>query len=398
MGDDFEKSGLKLLRANLETGSTHASLEVENLDYVTAADALNRALILSELHLPERARSVDIHIVEKGLRGPTISYMLQSKARASRSDGYQNKTDHSKRIIVRNPQLLSKANKITKYQYFKLATGIDLGARVQLFGPIQSLAHQVYAKLEGRLVVNENVSIWSRYDLDITNDFEDAFPSDSVLPHVRTDLNLYLTEGSSGFNALFAEGRYSLNDSLHNRTYIGILEEMFSGVGTELLYHKYDRRWAIGASAAWVRQRDYEKNFNHLDYNTITGFLSLYYASPIGNFDLAMHAGKYLAKDRGITFEARRTFDNGFKIGAFFTRTNVSAEEFGEGSFDKGLYFEIPIDYFVKGNTRSVFNTIIRSLNRDGGRRLDDFGQSLWFDRTSFRLDALNRNKDRMLP
>ena len=31
------------------------------------------------------------------------------------------------------------------------------------------------------------------------------------------------------------------------------------------------------------------------------------------------------------------------KMGAFFTRTNLSFEDFGEGSFDKGIYFEIPL-------------------------------------------------------
>ena len=32
--------------------------------------------------------------------------------------------------------------------------------------------------------------------------------------------------------------------------------------------------------------------------------------------------------------------------GFYFTRTNVSKELFGEGSFDKGFYFQIPLDLF----------------------------------------------------
>ena len=99
-----------------------------------------------------------------------------------------------------------------------------------------------------------------------------------------------------------------------------------------------------------------------------------------------------------FTFEARRTFANGFEIAAFVTRTNVSAADFGEGSFDKGLIFRIPFNYFVPKNTRGAYTTLLRSLNRDGGRRLDDFGQNLWYDRRGLRLDKLNSTKSRMIP
>ena len=94
----------------------------------------------------------------------------------------------------------------------------------------------------------------------------------------------------------------------------------------------------------------------------------------------------------------RRSFDSGFEVGGFFTKTNVSAEDFGEGSFDKGLFFRIPVNGFVAVNTKRSISTYLRSINRDGGRRLNDFGQTLWQDRRSLRLDRLFRNKRRMLP
>ena len=112
---------------------------------------------------------------------------------------------------------------------------------------------------------------------------------------------------------------------------------------------------------------------------------------------MAVHAGRYLAKDRGYTFEARPTFDSGFSLGGFFTRTNVSAADFGEGSFDKGLFFRIPFNGILPGNTRGSYTTTLRPLERDGGRRLEGFGGSLWFDRRTVRFDALDRNRDRML-
>ena len=41
--------------------------------------------------------------------------------------------------------------------------------------------------------------------------------------------------------------------------------------------------------------------------------------------------------------DSSRSFKNGTEFGVFFSKTNVSTEEFGEGSFDKGIFFNIPI-------------------------------------------------------
>ena len=81
-----------------------------------------------------------------------------------------------------------------------------------------------------------------------------------------------------------------------------------------------------------------------------------------------------------------------------FLPKQMFLEDFGEGSFDKGPYFRIPFNQFSRKNTRASYSTTLRSINRDGGRRLDDFGQTLWNDRRGLGFDALYRNKDRMRP
>ena len=148
------------------------------------------------------------------------------------------------------PSVLERPNKRTNFNHYKLATSLDLGARVQVFDPHQPLRHQVYALLGARFIINDHLNVFGSYSIDVNNDFSTARTSDSVLPHVRSDLNLYLTEGETGLNSLFLESRYSFSSSLHNRSYIGVLEEMYSGIGTEFLYHKYDRRWAVGGLLA----------------------------------------------------------------------------------------------------------------------------------------------------
>ena len=66
----------------------------------------------------------------------------------------------------------------------------------------------------------------------------------------------------------------------------------------------------------------------------------------------AVKGGRFLAKDSGINFDFSRTFKTGLKIGAYFSRTDISRFEFGEGSFDKGFYFYIPLELFFNSYSK----------------------------------------------
>ena len=73
--------------------------------------------------------------------------------------------------------------------------------------------------------------------------------------------------------------------------------------------------------------------------------------------------GEYLAGDEGSTIEFSRSYSNGVKFGVFATFTDVSVEQFGEGTFDKGIFFNIPI----YGN---LVNYTWRPLTKDPGAKL----------------------------
>ena len=73
-----------------------------------------------------------------------------------------------------------------------------------------------------------------------------------------------------------------------------------------------------------------------------------------------------MAGDSGYTFDVSRKFETGMRVGAFFSRTDISKEEFGEGAFDKGLYFSIPLDFFSTTYGKRSFNWGIKPVTRDG--------------------------------
>ena len=109
--------------------------------------------------------------------------------------------------------------------------------------------------------------------------------------------------------------------------------------------------------------------FDLINYETTVGHLSFYYDAA-GLFDLELNIGRYLAGDWGATTTISRKFGNGWEVGGYATFTDVPFETFGEGSFDKAIYFSIPIDWLVSTPTKSKRRLALRPITRDGGANL----------------------------
>ena len=183
---------------------------------------------------------------------------------------------------------------------------------------------------------------------------------------------------------------------LFGRVTAGYLEPMFAGVSTELLWAPEHSRLALGAELNRVRQRGYDQRFDLRDYEVTTGHLSAYYQFT-DQFFTQLDVGRYLAGDWGATLSFSRVFDNGWKVGVYATKTDVSSADFGEGSFDKGLFFQVPLDGLFGGETRGTFATRMRPIQRDGGQRLDGFSGDIFWDLRAARFDAFTPDK-RLLP
>tara|TARA_Y100000590_G_scaffold462377_1_gene626334 strand:- start:10281 stop:12356 length:2076 start_codon:yes stop_codon:yes gene_type:complete len=389
---DFERSGLILRKARLSEGQDYAIVEISNLGYNLTVDAIRRALTLSEIHIPRSVKNLDLILNEEGIRVHTISYR--------RIDGKFNEKLrlNNTNITIMRSREIENPSIWTNFRVPSLTLSPGLSARTQLFDPEQPIKSQLYLKILSHLALPEEWVLRGESSINIKNNFDMNRTSSSRLPKVRTEIDKYLYQGSTGIDALYLEKKGNISDQTYYRFYAGLLEFMYGGIGVELLHQPFRSRFAFGATINKVRKRDYDRGFDMLGYKTETAFLSLYYASPFYNYDLSVHAGKYLAGDKGMTVEIARTFDNGFSIGAYATFTNVSAEEYGEGSFDKGITIRVPFDAFTKSNTKQAFRTSIKSIQRDGGQKLDDFTGNLWINNRGIRYDSINNNKSRMAP
>ena len=207
---------------------------------------------------------------------------------------------------------------------------------------------------------NLKYSIWDNFD-DLVIPPVDTYPE-----QVRSDVKDYLRNFDNGVIIGRAQFDYHLTLSKNHHTQFtaGILEEMFSGYGLEYLYFDNSKNYAAGFELFEVHKRDYELRFGTLDYKTLTGHLNFYYRNyDIIPFDAKISYGKYLAGDIGGTIQLSRSFQNGIEFGIFATFTDVSTEQFGEGSFDKGIFFNVPV-------FRDLVSYTWRPLTKDPGAKL----------------------------
>ena len=198
--------------------------------------------------------------------------------------------------------------------------------------------------------------------------------SNSRLQHVRTDTPLYDRTTNPAIERLTLAWYSRPGRNLYGRVTVGYLERMFGGVSTELLWKPVDSRLGFGVDLNYLGQRDFNQLLTFRNYRVVTGSVSAYYEFGRG-YLAQIDVGRYLAGDYGATFSFDREFPNGWRFGAFATLTNVSAADFGEGSFDKGIRVTIPLTWVTGQPSRTAYTNSIRPITRDGGQPVNVDGR-----------------------
>ncbi len=253
--------------------------------------------------------------------------------------------------------------------------GLSPYLRLTLFNGDEPLQVDMGAQLTARYSIQPNLFLTGAVRQRLyTNRGDATLVENADNPVVRRNGALYAQEGNPGIEYLTLVGYGRPGPNLYSRVTLGYLEQMFGGVSAELLWKVVDSPLALGVEANYVMQRDFDMLLGFQDYQVATGHASLYYAFENG-FQAQIDVGRYLAGDWGASFMLDREFSNGWKVGAYFTLTDMPFEEYGEGSFDKGIRVTVPLDFILGQPTRAEASTVLRSLTRDGGSRLNVDGR-----------------------
>ncbi len=346
-----------------------ATVLTEAATAIFVQDRVERAARTLNAHLPAQYRRFVLQMREVGM--PLTTVMINREEWVA------------KRVQARAPSLLlEEQNFAAGNQGYKQFDDLDLkyannsfkvvpSYRQILGGPDAFLLYALGLEAQGEVRMGKGTWAVASVNLRALGNF-DQFKQggSSDMPRVRTYQKEYATTSAVTLPVMQVTHMEALGGGHYVSAYGGMLESMFGGVGAEWLYRPFMSRWAVGVDINRVRQRDFKQNLAFRDYQVSTGHASLYWDTGFQNLQATLSAGRYLAGDIGATLNVKRVFPNGVAIGAWATKTNVSAERFGEGSFDKGIYVNMPFDVMLPRSAPGNISLTWNSITRDGGAML----------------------------
>ncbi|WP_083273088.1 YjbH domain-containing protein [Alteromonas confluentis] len=355
--------------------------------YRNKAEAVNRIGRIAASELPESVKSY--HIVENAGRLPMVDTVIDADAFkvAAKYEDIEADITQTYTRVAPSEDVLEKYEPNRTNGFFK---GVDFFYTQSFGNPEDFYLYQGGLIFSGGYAFNENWAAVSSVRATLLDNFDKfSFRIDqdtSTLPRVRTMVREYVSN-DLWLDTAILQWNDRLSDNVFAQAYGGYLETMFGGIGGEVLWQPVDSRIAFGVDVNYAKQRDYDEPFDFFDYDVITGHVSAYWQPEfLPDTMLTVSAGQFLAKDKGVNIDFAKRFDSGIIVGAYAAITNVSSEEYGEGSFTKGFYISVPLDLFtlMPSKGRGSFPWV--PISRDGGQMLKRPGRLIDFTgpRSSF--------------
>ncbi len=260
---------------------------------------------------------------------------------------------------------------ILQFPLFFYDVGPDI--RTHVGSPERVFFNGLGLKINLELQLSRNTTISASVGQNLTDNFDEKSSTpNTLLDPVRTEIVEYLQNTDDLYIKNFQIDRISnVYKNIYSRVGIGLLEEMYGGISTEILFKPFKSNFAMSVELNKIKKRDYYGRFNFKEFKTSTSHLNIAYYHPRSNILIKWSYGKYLAKDRGYTLDISRRMPSGWKSGFYFTRTDVPPEIFGEGSFDKGFYIQVPLDIFSNSYSKDSSGFSLKTMTRDGGQKLN---------------------------
>lgn len=393
--DLIKKEGM-ILEA-LQMDAKKATVRIINPRFGAPSQAFGRIARAMTRSLPASVEEFEII--------PVIDGMAMSAVVFQRSDLERLEHEPANEILARTTFLdgYGRAPQADAGMYPKFTWSLAPYLQFSVFDPDNPVRADTGLRLAAEFEITPNFILSGSLAKKFGGNLDQVERQDqSELPRVRTDQARYSAEGDPSVEFLQVAHYGRPAKGLYSRVTVGYLEQMYGGLSAELLWKPVTSRLALGAEVNYIRRRDFDQLFGFQSMTTtdpvsgaqyeipeVNGHLSAYYAFGNG-FHGQLDVGRYLAGDYGATISLDREFANGWRVGAYATFSNASFDDFGEGSFDKGLRFTIPVASLIGQPSRKRNDLVIQSLSRDGGARLKVNGRLYENVRDYHKPDAVN--------
>ena len=346
-------------------------VDVVNRRYLNVSQMIGRVVRILSITSPPNINSFKISVIDHSTSLYISEIVVKRKNFISNELKFDGPESLFSSISVNNSR--KKFLNDNQLDHRKLSWSLYPYLDGMLFDPHAPIRFTVGAELNGIYKLHPMFSISGSLRLPVAGTMDDIKRGPKTgLPNVRSDFMYYHRDiGSSLFiNYLTLNQLIKPVQNVYALVNVGILELMHAGIRSEIIWKNNKKAYGFGLDVAKVQKRGTYGDFQLKDEHYNTYLASLYYDLP-NDWIIKIDAGKYLAGDFGSTISMKRTFNNGWEIGAFATLTDVPFDTFGEGSFDKGLTIKAPINWFTGKKSKAVMSGVIRPITGDGGVKLN---------------------------
>ena len=238
----------------LSLSDSEAVVYYTNAKYRHEKDAIDRLVRILMADAPSTIEKFRLISTDSGVPENEFDILRNPTERAVSQSGHYALIDAGNAIVsppLQNPVLAAAAqNSYPRFSYVLFPQ-----FRQELFDPSNPFAVQFLAGAEGFAEIRPGLTLVGEAELNIYDNFNLGRPSDSVLPHVRSDWTQYFTKGKNGIGELDLQYAFRAAPDVYAQIKAGYLESMFAGVGGEVLWRPEYSRWAIGGDLYEVEQR-----------------------------------------------------------------------------------------------------------------------------------------------
>lgn len=372
----LEREGIALHGMDLD--GTRAHVQIRNTHFGQAPQALGRTARAMTRSLPA---SVEVFTITQMVQGQSAGSATFRRSDLERLENAP-ATDILARAVVSDGLSYSDGVTLSADAYPRFEYGLGPYLRFSVFDPDNPVRFNAGVQARAKYHFAPGWVAAGSVSQKVLGDLGSVtLPGASGLPRVRSNVALYSQTDTPMLDHLTVSKYSRPTKDVYSRITIGYLERMYAGASAEILWKPVDSRLALGAELNYVQPRDFDQRFGLRSRSGPIGAIpewnghaSAYYDIGYG-FHGQLDVGRYLAGDYGATVSLDRVFANGWSVGAYATKTDVSSATFGEGSFDKGIRIEIPLAWGVGTPTMQTSKTTLQSLSRDGGARLEVDGR-----------------------
>lgn len=369
----LEIEGLEL--TGLEVTDRTARVRYVNGQYRSQAQAMGRVARMMTQVMPG---SVETFILEPEVNGIPLSSTSLARSDLER---LENRAGASDAILARaqfsdasgDAGLMPVASDASAFSW-----GISPYFAVTSLGSEGDRSADIGLKLNARYQITPQILLSGAIVQSLLKDDSEDPVTDTTpdLHNVRTDGGFYGDDGVPVMESLMLTHYGRPAENLYSRVSGGYLERMYGGVSAELLWKPVESDFGFGAEVNYVSQRDTDMGFgfDEYDYDIVTGHVSAYYDIGDG-YHTQLDLGRYLAGDWGGKVTLAREYANGVTVSAYVSQTDVSYEDYGDGSYNKGVRISIPQDFLTGRPSRKDYGATLRTRSGDGGAMLNVDGR-----------------------